>query len=838
MKRTLLWLGSAVVMALAVLAVVVWWLLRGSLPQLSGELDGLEGGPQAQILLQRDADGAPTVRGESWPDVAYGLGFLHAQDRFFQMDLSRRFAAGELAALLGASTVEQDRRARVFRLRQVARQAIAAATPEQREWIEAYTRGVNRGLDALRVRPWEYVLLRATPEPWRAEDSILVLHSMWWQLQHEGVESEIARRSIELRLIERIAAASREEADATRAAEVLRFFFPRGNEWDAPNFPTLQAARDANGGSPFVAPPVPSPDALDLRAASRQAAVGASVGSTLRGRAAVAERDGVPGSNAWAVAGAHTASGVALVAGDMHLGLRVPTVWYRARLQITGGKDARSAALAMELNGVTLPGLPVVAAGSNGHIAWSFTNSYGDWVDVRPRSCSIAKGTYVTAEGEQRFRAIRERIEVSRGDIVPLDVYDSPHGVVVERSANDPTLGETCWMARWLISEPGATNLAALELQQVKSVEAALALAPSVGIPHQNFTLGDRSGRIAWTIIGRMPQGELGPETPRPVLWRDAASAPRIVDPEVGRLWSANSRHVEGELERVLGNDEANGGMGYDMGARQGQIRDGLLALRTPATPADMLAIQLDDRAVFLERWQRLLLATLDEEALRNQPQRAELRRLAADWQGRAIPASVSYRLVRAFRDQTQRASWEMITRTLQAGADSYPANLFEGSLWRLVTEQPPHMLAEPYADWRAFLLAQVDAVIADLATRCASLATCTWGERNTSRIRHPLSPALGPLARYLDMPPRPLPGDNNMPRVVGPGFGASERFAVSPGREAEGYLQIPGGQSGHPLSPFYRAGYEDWVTGRARPLLPGPTVHTLVLEPAAASGE
>ena len=215
MKKTLLWLGGALTMALAVLLVVVWWLLRGSLPQLSGELEGSEGGPQAQVVLQRDADGAPTVRGDSWPDVAYGLGVLHAQDRFFQMDLSRRFAAGELSALLGSSTVEQDKRARAFRLRQVARQAIAAATPEQREWIEAYTRGVNRGLDELRVRPWEYILLRATPEPWRAEDSILVLHSMWWQLQHEGVQTEIARRSIELRLIERIAAASREEADAS-----------------------------------------------------------------------------------------------------------------------------------------------------------------------------------------------------------------------------------------------------------------------------------------------------------------------------------------------------------------------------------------------------------------------------------------------------------------------------------------------------------------------------------------------------------------------------------------------------------------------------------------------
>ena len=95
MKKTLLWLGGALTMALAVLLVVVWWLLRGSLPQLSGELEGSEGGPQAQVVLQRDADGAPTVRGDSWPDVAYGLGVLHAQDRFFQMDLSRRFAAGE-----------------------------------------------------------------------------------------------------------------------------------------------------------------------------------------------------------------------------------------------------------------------------------------------------------------------------------------------------------------------------------------------------------------------------------------------------------------------------------------------------------------------------------------------------------------------------------------------------------------------------------------------------------------------------------------------------------------------------------------------------------------------
>jgi penicillin amidase len=131
-------------------------------------------------------------------------------------------------------------------------------------------------------------------------------------------------------------------------------------------------------------------------------------------------------------------------------------------------------------------------------------------------------------------------------------------------------------------------------------------------------------------------------------------------------------------------------------------------------------------------------------------------------------------------------------------------------------------------------LLQQADAVIASAEESCGELALCTWGAFNTTAIRHPLSPALGPLGRYLDMPARMLAGDLNMPRVSNASFGASERFAVSPGRESEGYLQLPGGASAHPLSPFYRAGFEDWVSGRMRPFLPGPPAHTLVIEAAA----
>ncbi len=152
--------------------------------------------------------------------------------------------------------------------------------------------------------------------------------------------------------------------------------------------------------------------------------------------------------------------------------------------------------------------------------------------------------------------------------------------------------------------------------------------------------------------------------------------------------------------------------------------------------------------------------------------------------------------------------------------------------MWTLVTAQPPHLLAQPYGSWNEFLLAQVDATLAELAPRCAQLARCTWGASNVVRIRHPLSGALPGLAAFLDMPVLQLPGDHNMPRVQEGDVGASERFAVSPGQEAQGYFELPGGQSGHPLSPYYRAGFLGWARGEALPFLPGPAQHTLTLLP------
>jgi penicillin G amidase len=258
------------------------------------------------------------------------------------------------------------------------------------------------------------------------------------------------------------------------------------------------------------------------------------------------------------------------------------------------------------------------------------------------------------------------------------------------------------------------------------------------------------------------------------------------------------------------------------------------MALKGPVSPADMLRIQLDDRAVFLERWHTLLLQMLDEQAVQGKPRRAEFRGLIERWNAQASIDSVGYRLVRAYHDRTQQAVWEMLLAALRvpdADTSSPPAQ-FEGPLWELVTSGPLHLLSQDYRDWREFLLAQVDATIAELDPVCPQLAHCTWGARNVAHIRHPLSRALPWLATFLDMPAMELPGDHDMPRVQDGAVGQSERFAVSPGHESEGYLHLPGGQSGHPLSPYYRAGFDAWARGEPLPFLPGPAQHTLSLTP------
>ena len=797
--RTLKYLGAAAALLLLAALALGWLLLRASLPHLDGALR--QPGLTSAVRITRDSRGVPTIEATDRLDLAYATGFLHAQDRYFQMDLSRRLAAGELAELFGSVALEQDRNARLFRFRSVAREVLAQAAAAERAVLEAYARGVNAGLARLAGRPWEYWVLGQPPLPWRPEDTILVEHAMWWDLQVNGLRREILRQQINARL-----------GGAQCGARWkcgLSFLYPAGTSWDAPAAP-------ASEGAVSAAPAVPPAEVLDVRYGSVASAASAGV-------------PGSPaaGSNSWAVAGRLTTTGAALVANDMHLGERVPPVWYHARLRTVAGAGTQ----ALDLNGVTLPGAPLLVAGSNGHIAWGFTNSYGTWLDVTRVPCTaVGQRELTTPSGPVALSVVREEIRVHGTQPQVLEVKSAAAGVLLRADEAQ----HNCWFGSWLAQNPAATNLGLMALERATSVAEALALAPAVGIPHQNVVIGDAQGHIGWTIYGRIPEDTGATRARGGAPWTTTADHPRIVDPPLGRIWTANARVATDDHQlQLIGGDVATLGAEYDLGARAGQIRDDLLALQGKVTPADMLRIQLDDRAVFLARWRTLLLGVLDTEALRDHPRRAQVRQLIASWNARASVDSVGYRLVRAYHDRTQQAVWDMLLAGLHLPAqDAAPPAQFEGPLWQLVTAQPLHLLAKTYPGWPEFLRAQVDATIAELGASCPELAHCAWGAHNMVRIRHPLSRALPWLASFLDMPTVELPGDHDMPRVQDGAFGASERFAVSPGHEQDGYLHLPGGQSGHPLSPYYRAGFGQWALGTPLSFLPGPAEHTLTLTP------
>jgi len=377
-----------------------------------------------------------------------------------------------------------------------------------------------------------------------------------------------------------------------------------------------------------------------------------------------------------------------------------------------------------------------------------------------------------------------------------------------------------------------------LQLETVKSVPEALDVANSMGMPAQNFVTGDADGNIAWTIAGKIPK-KANFDAMLPADWSTehgwqgwigSDEYPRIVNPESGRIWTANSRVADAEALRIVGDG------GYDLGARSRQIRDGLFA-KDSFAPADMLAIQYDDRAIFLSPWRDLLLEMLDEQAVAGDPQLAEYRRLVEDWIPRAAPESVGYRLVRAFRLEVQRRVFHALMAPARSayGDDVVlrKSNQFEAPLWSLVTERPLHMLPADYESWEQFLVAAVKQNIDYFTSEFdGPLSMRTWGEVNTAAIRHPLSGSIPLFGSMLDMPADQLNGDNDMPKAQGRSFGASERFSVAPGDEAGGLLHIPAGASGHPLSDYYDAGHDKWAGGLPSPFLPGFAEHTLTLTP------
>lgn len=823
------WLKRVLVVLLVLFVALTGigaWLLRGSIPELDGEvaLTGLS----APATIHRDALGVVTIDAANAVDAARALGYVHAQERYFEMDLLRRTAAGELSELFGPVAIDYDKQHRVHRMRARVDAQLDAILGDHRAEVDAYVDGVNTGLGALRTRPWPYLLVRQQPRPWQAADTALTSFAMYFDLQDAANSRELALWRLKPHLPPALYALLTRE----------------GTRWDAPLMGTVRG--DAV---------LPTAQEVDLR----------TLPMPEEHRTGSTGEDIVPGSNNFAVAGARTADGRAIVADDMHLGLRVPALWFRARLRYP---DPKAPGGRVDVTGFSLPGLPAIVVGSTGRIAWAFTNSYVDMADWRvTRACDAKTTTDCDTPAVHR-----ETIRVAGEAAVDFKVEETSWGPVLERDTDGRLLS-----VRWNGHLPGALNFGLGDFVHARDLDDALGIADRTALPTQNLLVGDSTGRIAWRLVGPLPErapgcsGEL-PRDGSGAVARTASAAtasavspatvsatsptssgttttaavptqaacapwsistrisPALVDPPSGRLWTANNRTTDGETLRRLGDN------GYVMGARPKQIRDGLFA-RERFAERDLLAIQLDDRALLMRDWWQVLHDAARRADRARTPALQALAQAARTAPERASADAVSYRLVRAWR----LAVHQRIASGLTAPAQVALGKAFvmpdfqqiEGVVRPLLQERPAHLLPRRYASWDALLEDAAGEVRRTLEAQ-GPLAQRTWGEQNTAAICHPLAKALPLLGkRLLCMPADPLAGDGAMPRVTAPAFGASERMVVSPGHEADGITHMPGGQSGHPLSPFWGAGHEDWVQGRPTPFLPGATVHTLHLRPA-----
>jgi len=795
-------LGSVLSVLVLLAGLAFAWFyaqLRASLPQLDGSaaLAGLG----APVTVTRDALGVPLIKAATRGDVARALGYLHAQDRFFQMDLLRRRGAGELSELFGKLALPLDRATRRHGFRALAQKVLAGLAPADRDLLTRYTAGVNAGLGALPKKPFEYFVLRLAPAPWKPEDSLLIIYAMTLDLQDSTGSYELSLATLR---------------DQLGTAGVA-FFAPVSTPGDA-----------ALDGTTAPLAPIPPASIIDLRTPAKVAR-GAPLRSTqLFATDDPREPDLLPGSNNFALSGAHTATGAALLANDPHLDLGVPNIWYRASLEWQGPVAGR-------ITGVTLPGLPFVVIGSNGHIAWGLTDAYADTSDLVTIDVNAIDHSLYKLPGRTDLLEIEKRPDVIRvkgGNPVSVEYPWTAWGPLIATDGKGRPLA-----FHWVAYDPAATNFEFIRLETAQTAAEAVAIAHRSGMPAHNFVVADSSGAVAWTIIGKLPQ-RVGFDGRLPTSWTfgdrrwegllPPDQVPAVIAPASGRVWTANNRIVGGAALALLGDG------GYATPPRAAQIRDDLAALEK-ATPHDLLGIQLDDRALFLERWQQLLLTVLTPEAVAGHPKRAELRQVAGHWGAVASIDSAGYRLVRGFRLHATDLALSPIFASCVEQMPGFESARFhtEDALWTILQEKPAHLLDPKYSSWDALLLAAADATIADIDKEGISLAKATWGRRNTARIMHPFGRMLPAwLGGWLNMPANPLAGDTNMPRVQTPTFGPSMRLAVSPGREAEGLFQMSGGQSGHPLSPYYRAGHANWVHGTPGPLLPGPAVHTLILNP------
>jgi penicillin G amidase len=766
--RALGWiLAGAAALIVAVAGGGYLW-LRQSLPQVDGEI--VVAGLERPVSIVRDRWAIPHIEAASLLDATFALGFVHAQDRLFQMEFRRRLGAGRLAEVVGAAALPTDRFMRTLGLYRRAEASIAHLGPETAAWLEAYAAGVNAYLDGRSgPLPPEFLILRhGRVEPWRPADSLVWLRLMMLDLganhRDELLRARLARRLSDAQI-----------------ADV----------W--PDYP---------GDAPITL--------VELARRLPWEELAAALPS---------EPPAAAGSNAWVVSGSRTAGGFPLLANDPHLGLQAPGVWYLAHLKTPE----------IELAGASMAGVPGIVIGHNGTIAWGLTNTGADVQDLFVERLDPDDPTrYLIPGGTAAFETRDEVIRIDDAPAVTLTVRETRHGPVISDLLPDAGRlfpGGTVLALAWTaLAEDDLAAGGLLKIGQARDWEQFVGALRDVGAPIQNIHYADAAGHIGLIAPGRVPIRRDGDgRWPVPgwtgaydwTGWVPFEALPRTLDPPDGVLFNANNRVVPEDYPYLLT---------ADWEAPYRARRLARLLDRSGFGVGDFAAIQADELSLLAQDLLPIMLA-----AEPSGPETAQAMARLEAWDRVMRPDAAEPLLFAAWYRELSRLVYADELGDLFDGFWRVRPQFMS----RILTDRQiwcDDIGTDPVETCAQRAAAALEAALADLSARLGDDADrWRWGEAHRARMVHPIFedlPVLGPLFEI-----EVATGGDSVTVNVGH-FSPRDQRRPFASTHAATYRAIydladlgrsrfitATGQSGNPLSPHYRDLTALWAAGQGIPI-------------------
>jgi len=806
---------------LAVLGLCGWFYskARSALPKLDGRLR--VPGIMAPVKVIRDRYGAPTIDAATFSDLFFAQGYVTAQDRLFQMDGLRRFAAGDLSEVFGSDYLDHDRQQRILGLKVVARKTVETLPAEDRSHVEAYARGVNTYIEEHRDRlPLEFRILRYSPRPWTPEDSILIGVQMVEDL------STSPRHAL-----------LREKILAKLGPELTSDLYVNSSWHDRPptvSRPTLDQEIKGNDQN--------DDEDEDDDSGADSSVTGLTSRPEIPALPSVSgmffdERALVLGSNNWVVSGAHTVSGKPLLSNDMHLQHQMPNLWYESHLRCASGN--------FDVAGVSLPGYPYVFVGHNQRIAWGFTNLGPTIEDVYVETFN-SDGQYLTPGGWMQPEHRREVIHVKDKPDVIVDVVLTRHGPIV----TDMVPGETRKLAlRWTLYDGMRSPFFAVDSAQ--NWEEFRRAFSELDAPGQNVVYADVDGNIGYQATGKIPIRAAG-DGSLPENGSDNAhewvgyipfeKLPSIFNPPSGIIATANSRITPDGYKYSLSTE-------WDAPWRSARIYR-VLESGKKVSAADMLTLETDVYSD-LDRFfgERFVYAV---DHAKNPSVRAKAAaEILRQWDGRMIENSPAPTIAVKARQELTR----LLLEPKVGVAPKDPRELGTTLSWKsyqwmmstvwlenVIEHQPKRWLPETYANYDEFLTAAVEATVdsnpAHGSDASQDLNSWKWGNFHPVEIQHPIYGRLPLLRRWTGPGLQPQSGSEYTVKAVSRSHGPSERMTVDLANLDQSTLNLVTGEAGNLLSPYYLDQWNAWYEGFtftwpfSGPAVDKARAHELVLEP------